>query len=151
MFNGIYSYNAERKRKMEKKGAIRRETKEADKKKFAQWENPANFINISLWQFIQHVIDIVELIRNKLHDWGCRISLNRYLKYSYCIYTHTRSSNILCTIYSGLIMFRLVVYRTKIKWVFFSINRKRHCFTLSHPRTVELARILVAIGIQSVQ
>lgn len=50
------------------KRAIRSETKAADKKEFAQRENPANVINISLWQFIQHVVDIVELIRNKLHD-----------------------------------------------------------------------------------
>lgn len=66
MFNQIYSYNVGRESKG--KRAIRSETKAAHKKEFAQRENPANVINISLWQFIQHVVDIVELIRNKLHD-----------------------------------------------------------------------------------
>lgn len=137
MFNQIYSYNVGRESKG--KRAIRSETKAAHKKEFAQRENPANVINISLWQFIQHVVDIVELIRNKLHDWGCRISFNRYLKYSYyrieSTHTHTCSSNILCTIYRGLITFRFVVCRKNyeifhpIGWLF-SINRKGHCVSL---------------------
>lgn len=39
-------------REIRGKRAIRSETKAADKKAFAERENPANIINISLWQFV---------------------------------------------------------------------------------------------------